>query len=712
MLKYLFKLVILLFIGVSVHAQTLQPTNLPTTNAPSRWDDIFGIRGIITMYHETDTFPSKYPAMIKHLNHKYYTTNGNGAPWTELGGSGKAYYTINPAPDSSYVTIKSLDGTQIDTIKFIDLNQTAVGDKNLTMNNSGAGAPSGTVFDRTVNLVLSYNTIGASPLAGSSSLTTVGSLTSGAIPYSLLTGTIPTWNQNTTGTAANITATSNSTLVTLSSLSLPYSQLTGVPTTSATLTVNSSGSGDASPSLYNGSTARTISYNTVGAQPLENQRLSTGNNVTFANTTATEFIKSGATASQILAGDGSVITAGTNITISGGVISAAGGGGTSSSLTMNNSGTGAASGTTFNGSVPQTISYNTIGAYPASNPSGYITNSVTTLSSLSLPYSQLTGVPTIPTSLPTPNALSVGSSLAFTSGTTFDGSVARTVDAIQDIRTSATPSFTGLVVTGSTNATSTTTGALKVNGGIGLGGNAWANGTSSLLTNGNAGGFNTAMGSSGGPNYTTVISAANNSQRMAIIAQDAGGLVRFYEGSNYFDFSSNTLSVSNIAATSSTSSTTSSTGALVVTGGLGVGGASNFGSSITSNSFIKSGHTGTNVLVDDGTSLAYSTSATASTLAERDGSGNLNAVGFFETSDIRLKNVIANRGDMILFKWKPELKMDKKLHFGYSAQAVQKDFPDLVKVDENGNLAVDYIQVLVKKVNDLEAEIKELKKHK
>lgn len=45
------------------------------------------------------------------------------------------------------------------------------------------------------------------------------------------------------------------------------------------------------------------------------------------STTAQSFIKSGGTANQILAANGSVITAGSNITISGGTISATGGGG-------------------------------------------------------------------------------------------------------------------------------------------------------------------------------------------------------------------------------------------------------------------------------------------------------------------------------------------------------------------------------------------------
>lgn len=46
----------------------------------------------------------------------------------------------------------------------------------------------------------------------------------------------------------------------------------------------------------------------------------------------------------------------------------AGGGTTTNALTMNNGGAGAASGTTFNGSAAQTISYNTIGAAPLASP--------------------------------------------------------------------------------------------------------------------------------------------------------------------------------------------------------------------------------------------------------------------------------------------------------------------------------------------------------
>ena len=49
----------------------------------------------------------------------------------------------------------------------------------VTFNNGGAGAASGTTFNGSAAQTISYNTLGASPLAGSSSLTTTGTVTSG-----------------------------------------------------------------------------------------------------------------------------------------------------------------------------------------------------------------------------------------------------------------------------------------------------------------------------------------------------------------------------------------------------------------------------------------------------------------------------------------------------------------------------------------------------
>lgn len=68
----------------------------------------------------------------------------------------------------------------------------------------------------------------------------------------------------------------------------------------------------------------------------------TGTAKVTSTLTANSFVKSGGTSAQILAADGSVITAGTNITISGGTISSSGGGG--GSMAIGGSITGATAG--------------------------------------------------------------------------------------------------------------------------------------------------------------------------------------------------------------------------------------------------------------------------------------------------------------------------------------------------------------------------------
>ena len=71
----------------------------------------------------------------------------------------------------------------------------------------------------------------------------------------------------------------------------------------------------------------------VGTTTDNGSKLQISGAATFSSSvTANSFVKSGGTSAQILAADGSVITAGTNITISGGTISSTGGGGGSISL--------------------------------------------------------------------------------------------------------------------------------------------------------------------------------------------------------------------------------------------------------------------------------------------------------------------------------------------------------------------------------------------
>lgn len=86
---------------------------------------------------------------------------------------------------------------------------------------------------------------------------------------------------------------------------------------------------------------------------------------------------------------------------------------------------------------------------------------------------------------------------------------------------------------------------------------------------------------------------------------------------------------------------------------------------------------------------------------------NVTAPGFFQSSDLRLKDIISRDGDVIKYKWKD--KRDDKIHIGYVAQEVQKENPDQVNADDKGILSVNYIEILVQKIKDLEKEIELLK---
>jgi len=81
--------------------------------------------------------------------------------------------------------------------------------------------------------------------------------------------------------------------------------------------------------------------------------------------------------------------------------------------------------------------------------------------------------------------------------------------------------------------------------------------------------------------------------------------------------------------------------------------------------------------------------------------GTVYASGYYETSDIRLKNVLSKTdGDIpaITYTWKD--KRDDKLHWGYSAQDVMKILPDAIIGNEYYGL--DYKQVHTYKIAQLE----------
>ena len=93
--------------------------------------------------------------------------------------------------------------------------------------------------------------------------------------------------------------------------------------------------------------------------------------------------------------------------------------------------------------------------------------------------------------------------------------------------------------------------------------------------------------------------------------------------------------------------------------------------------------------------------------------GTVTASGGFFNSDIRLKNLTNYDYNIsgikpITYSWKDG--RDDKKHIGYSAQEVQKVMPDAVNEGEDGMLSVNYVEVLVAKIAELENRIKQLEK--
>ena len=104
---------------------------------------------------------------------------------------------------------------------------------------------------------------------------------------------------------------------------------------------------------------------------------------------------------------------------------------------------------------------------------------------------------------------------------------------------------------------------------------------------------------------------------------------------------------------------------------------------------------------------------TTSPATKLDVVGAITASGGFFNSDMRLKDLTDydyNVSDIkpITYLWKDG--RDDKKHVGYSAQEVQKVMPDAVNEGTDGMLSVNYVEVLVAKIAELENRIKQLEK--
>ena len=91
---------------------------------------------------------------------------------------------------------------------------------------------------------------------------------------------------------------------------------------------------------------------------------------------------------------------------------------------------------------------------------------------------------------------------------------------------------------------------------------------------------------------------------------------------------------------------------------------------------------------------------------------------FYTRSDIRIKKDIENLTDNHLDKLDRlvpksyKFKNDGLEHFGFIAQDVEKEFPNLVSTDIEGLKSVNYLEMiplLLHKINDLERKLEEIK---
>jgi hypothetical protein len=85
--------------------------------------------------------------------------------------------------------------------------------------------------------------------------------------------------------------------------------------------------------------------------------------------------------------------------------------------------------------------------------------------------------------------------------------------------------------------------------------------------------------------------------------------------------------------------------------------------------------------------------------------GSMSANSYITTSDKRKKDIISQDGDLATYQFKG----DDQIHYGYIAQDMEDLYPNQVSTDNNGMMSLNYIEILVKKVHDLEKEIQLLK---
>lgn len=194
----------------------------------------------------------------------------------------------------------------------------------ITFNNSGTGDTSGTIYNGGFARTISYNTVGASPLAGSSSLTTVGTITSGVWNAGIISPTyggtgVNNGTRTLTVNTANVafTAAAGGSSVTLPSTGI-LATLGGTETFNGTKTFSAAVTFSGTTVNYNLGTSQTTGTFSVGGT-------SQTGAITIGQSTGTQIVNiaTGATLTgntkTVNVGTGGVAGSTTNINIGSGI---------------------------------------------------------------------------------------------------------------------------------------------------------------------------------------------------------------------------------------------------------------------------------------------------------------------------------------------------------------------------------------------------------
>jgi trimeric autotransporter adhesin len=315
---------------------------------------------------------------------------------------------------------------------------------------------------------------------------------------------------------------------------------------------------------------------------------------------------------------------------------------TEQSVTFVNNGTGAAAPVSFNGGTARTISYNTIGAQPASSN----LNSLAGLTYTSSAIVRMTGANTFTLDTASYQPILNGTGFVKASGTsiTYDNSTYLTTSSAASTYLTISTAASTYQPIGSYVTGSATLGYYPITSGS-----------------------------------TTNIATSSLTEVSGITRNVGNGFITGVSNGYWFG--------------------TSTTG---VTGMSGYG---------TSNTLVLYAGSSERIMIhNSGRVFINSTSDVSSSYQLQVNGATYSSGGFFESSDITLKDVIAKSDSdtfgAIEYKWKDE--RDSKVHWGYSAQDVQRWIPDAVELGSDGSLSLDYNQAHSWKIMQLENKIKEL----